>query len=107
MLLINKNGYAEIKCNKSRNVIKPNFSPTKLTAKFNEIIDTETNKITPVWIIVCNNVECFDIKESDNNMSVSISTLCDNLTGEIINVTLIDQEQNYISDSITLEVISV
>lgn len=105
MLLLNKKGFSEIKCKKNRNVIKAGLSPTKLTAKFNNITNTQYNKIFPVWIIECNNIECFDIKESDDNKNISISTSCDNLDGEIVKITLIDKEQNYISDSIELKVI--
>ena len=107
MLLLNKKGFAKIICKKGRNVIKACLSPTQLTAKFNELIDTQNNIITPVWIIECNNINCFDIKESDDNNNLFISTLCDNNTGEIVKVTLIDKEQNYVCDSIELEVISL
>lgn len=107
MLLINKKGFAEINCKKSWNVIKIGFSPTQLTATFNKIIDIKNDKITPIWVIQCSNIEYFDIKESNDNMSLLISTLCDNIAGEIIKIILVDKEQNYLSDSIELQVISL
>ncbi len=107
MILINKIGFSEIKCNKNRNIIKAGFYPTQLTAQFYNMINIQSSKITPVWIIECNNIEYFDIKESIDNKTLSISTSNDNLTGEVIKITLVDQEQNYVCDSIELEVISL
>lgn len=40
-------------------------------------------------------------------MSLLISTLCNNIAGEIIKIILVDKEQNYLSDSIELQVISL
>lgn len=105
LLILNKKGYAEIECNKKMNVIKAGFSPTRLTAKFNNLIDSN-NKITPVWIVECDNIEHYDIKVSDDSQELYISTIYDH-AGDFVKVTLIDKEQNYVGASIYLEVITL
>ena len=105
MLLLNKKGYAEIECNKKMNVIKAGFSPTRLTAKFNNLIDSN-NKITPVWLVECDNIEHYDIEVSDDSQELYISTMYDH-AGDIVKVTLIDKEKNYVGASIRLEVFTI
>jgi len=103
MLLINKKGFAKISCNKRLNTIKAGFSPTVLTANFNNLVDIQNNKISPTWLVECDKPELYNIKVSDDNKYLSISTDYD-LAGDIVRVTLVDEEQNYVMDTIELKV---
>lgn len=102
MILINKKGFAEIKCNKKMKVIKEGFT-IQLTANFHNLINVN-KEISPVWVIQCDNLESYDIKESENGMTLYLSTSYDH-TGDIVNVILTDKENNYEPDSIQLEAI--
>lgn len=105
MLLLNKKGYAEIGCNKKTNTIKAGFSPTRLTANFVNLIDSN-DKITPVWIVESGNIEHYDIEVSDDSREFYISTMYVH-AGDIVKVTLVDKEQNYVGTSIQLETITL
>lgn len=105
MLLLNKKGYAEIGCNKKTNTIKAGFSPTRLTANFVNLIDSN-DKITPAWIVESGNIEQYEIEVSDDSRELHISTMYD-LAGDIVKVTLVDKEQNYAGASIKLEVFTI
>lgn len=83
-------------------VIKEGFT-TQLIANFNNLLDT-TKETTPVWIIECDNIESYDIKESEDGKMLYLSTSYDH-TGDIVNVILTDKENNYEPDSIQLEVL--
>lgn len=106
MLLINKKGFAKISCNKRLNTIKSGFSPTILTANFNNLVDIQNNKTSPTWIVECDKPELYNIKISDDSKYLYISTDYD-IDGDIVRITLVDEEQNYVYDSIELEVISL
>lgn len=106
MLLLNKKGFAKITCNKKLNSIKVGFSPTKLAANFILLVDEQSEKITPVWIVECNNIELYNIEETKCGKELLIST--DNAhTGDVVKITLIDKEQNYVGTNIQLEVFSI
>lgn len=102
MILFNKKGFAKIKCSKKTKDIHEGFS-TQLTANFTHLIGGK-NAILPVWIIECDNIGSYDIKESEDGMILYLSTSYDH-TGDVVNVILTDIENNYESDSIRLEVI--
>lgn len=106
MVLINKKGIAKIEYNKKWNEIKVGFPATKLTAHFNRFDGTEPEEINPVWLVECDNEEDYEIKTSNDDMCLEISTLNDH-DGAIVKVTLTDDEQKYMSDSIELKVVTL
>lgn len=103
MIIFNKCGTAKITVSKSGNRIVPQFSPTNLYAEFIDYTKTSDKKISPIWIVECEHYKDYDFEETDNGMCLSISTDCDH-TGDIIKVTLIDEEKNYVHDSVELKV---
>ena len=58
------------------------------------------------WVVECENAEDYMIETSNNDRCLEITALKYH-DGAIIKVSLIDEEQKYISDSIELEAMSL
>ena len=90
MVLVNIKRFAKIECNKKFKVVQVG-SVTKLTAHFKCFDWTENEKVTPIWVVECENAEDYMIETSNNDRCLEITALKYH-DGAIIKVSLIDEE---------------
>lgn len=93
MLIINKDGFAEIILeNQTIPIIKPGFRETTISAKFTDFKNNHID-IEPIWIVECSDKNKFVFSISDDEKSLSISTKY-TISDSII-VTLCDRLKKY------------
>lgn len=102
MVLVNKVGFAEILCNRTK-TIKIGFE-TRLYAQFNNVIGKENIKTTPLWIIECGDESMYEVSTSENEMCLSISSDYDH--EGVVKITLADEEGYYKPYSVVLKTIN-
>lgn len=105
MVLVNKLGFAEIEYNRKTPTIKVGFSPITLSAKFHNIVNNRKEKVTPVWVIECDDINKYGIRTSEDEMYLSISS--DYTHTGVVKVTLVDKEHKYEPCAIELEVYNI